>query len=49
MDITITAEGIKKLAIMGQKLYQYHRPMAQNLKEEEAQILTKLIIKLRGE
>ena len=49
MDITITAEGIEKLAVLGQKLYQYHGPMAQNLIEEEAQTLTKLIIKLRGE
>jgi len=49
MDITITAEGIKMLAILSQKLYQYHGPMAQNLTGEEAQTITKLIIKLKGE
>ncbi len=49
MDVTITAEGVKMLAILGQKLYQYHGPMAQNLTEVDAQTLTKLIIKLRGE
>ena len=49
MDITITPEGSNMLAILSKKVYQFHGPMAQNLTEEEAQTLTKLIIKLRGE
>jgi len=49
MDITITEKGNKRLAILGKKIYQYHGPMAQNITEEEAHTLTKLIIKLKGE
>jgi len=48
MDITITDDGIKQLAVLGQKVYQFHRPMAQNITEEEANTLTELIVKLRG-
>ena len=49
MDITITYKGSKMLVTLGKKVYQFHGPMAKNLTEGEAQTLTKLIIKLKGE
>ena len=49
MDITITFKGSKRLVTLGKKVYQFHGPMAKNLNESEAQTLTKLIIKLKGE
>ena len=49
MDITITEGGTELLAILGKKVFQFHGPMAQNLSEQEAETLTKLILKLKGE
>lgn len=49
MDITITYKGSKMLVTLGKKVYQIHGPLAKNLSEDEAQTLTNLIIKLKGE
>ncbi len=49
MDVTITPEGVNMLAILGKRVYQFHGPMAQNLTEDDAQTISKLIIKLKGE
>ena len=49
MDITITKKGTELLTVLGKKVFQFHGPMAQNLNEEEAETLTNLILKLKGE
>ena len=49
MDITITNKGTELLTVLGKKVFQFHGPMAQNLNEEEAETLTNLILKLKGE
>ena len=49
MDITITEKGEELLAQLSKKVIDFHKPMAGNLTTEEAQILKKLIIKLRAD
>ena len=49
MDITITDRGEALLIQLDKKVYEFHSPMVANLTNEEAQTLTRLIIKLKGE
>ncbi len=49
MDITITRRGVEFLIKLDKKVHDFHKPMSDNLTPEEAQTLTKLIIKLKGE
>ncbi len=47
MDITITEKGKRLLVQLDKRVGEFNRPMAKNLTKEEAQTLTKLIIKLK--
>lgn len=49
MDIIITKEGEELLLKLNQKVEAFHKPMQNNLTEEEAETLYKLIRKLKGE
>ena len=49
MDITITIQGEEFLKPLDKIVLGFHQPMAEKLTNEEAQTLTKLIIKLKGE
>lgn len=49
MDIIITEEGSQLLKKLNKKVENFHRPMMENLNEEELDTLEKLILKLRGE
>ena len=49
MDVTITSQGEEFLKPLDKIVLRFHQPMAANLSTEEAQTLTKLIIKLKGE
>ena len=48
MDITITEEGEELLNHLNRKVIDFHKPMAKNLTNEEAQELKGLILKLKG-
>ena len=49
MDITITIQGEEFLKPLDKIVLGFHQPMAEKLTNEEAQTLTKLIIKLKGD
>ena len=49
MDIIITDRGEELLTQLDKKVHEFHSPMVANLTNEEAQTLTRLIIKLKGE
>ena len=49
MDIIITDKGVEILKILDKKVYQFHKPMMNNLSSEEAETLTQLIKKLKGQ
>ena len=49
MDNILTETGEKLLNQLDKKVYQLHAPMADNLTSDEANTLTKLIKKLKGE
>jgi len=49
MDITITVEGIDFLKKLDQKVAAFHKPMVNNLSDEELTLLTTLIRKLKTE
>ena len=49
MDNILTETGEKLINQLDKKVYQFHAPMADNLTSDEANILTKLIKKLKGE
>ncbi|WP_020526469.1 MarR family winged helix-turn-helix transcriptional regulator [Flexithrix dorotheae] len=48
MDITITEEGIKLLRKLNKKVNTIHKPMMENLGEQELKLLNQLISKLRS-
>lgn len=49
MDINITPVGEALLKKLNNKVEQFHLPMTDNLTPAEAETLTKLIIKLKGD
>ncbi len=49
MDNILTETGEKLLHQLDKKVYQFHEPMADNLTSDEANTLTNLIKKLKGE
>jgi len=49
MDNSLTSAGSKLLNQLDKKVYRFHQPMAENLTDEEAKTLTKLIKKLKGD
>ncbi len=48
MDIIITPEGLDLLKRLDKKVMAFHKPMQNNLTDEEAKTLKELIIKLKG-
>jgi len=48
MDISISSEGIELLKKLDEKVYDFHKPMKNNLTSEEADTLKRLIEKLKG-
>ena len=48
MDISITQAGLDLLVRLEEKVYDLHQPMAGNLTPSEAETLSELIIKLKG-
>ncbi len=48
MDILITNEGKTFLKKLDDKVYQFHKPMMNNLNTEEKETLRRLIKKLKG-
>ncbi|OHX66293.1 MarR family winged helix-turn-helix transcriptional regulator [Flammeovirga pacifica] len=49
MDITITSFGLDELEKLNKKVLEFHSPYINNLTDDEAEILEKLIKKLKGE
>lgn len=49
MDIVITKEGVKLLKKLDKKVMEFHKPMINNLSQEEADTLQQLIKKLKGQ
>lgn len=49
MDITITDKGVRLLDQLDKKVHSFHKPMSKNLTSDEAQNLTDLIKKLKGQ
>ena len=49
MDIVITNKGLDLLKKLDKKVEALHKPMMNNLNQEEADTLKRLIIKLKGE
>ena len=47
MDITITESGLSFLTQLDRKVFALHKPMMDNLSDEELKSLTELITKLR--
>ena len=48
MDILITQKGSDLLMELNRKIHAFHEPLMKNLEAEEAEMLTKLIKKLKG-
>ncbi|NQX82192.1 MAG: MarR family transcriptional regulator [Flavobacteriaceae bacterium] len=48
MDIIITKEGLELLKKLDLKVESLHKPMKNNLSEDEAKTLKELIVKLKG-
>ena len=49
MDNTLTSTGNRLLLQLDKKVHSFHEPMAENLTNEEAKNLTRLIKKLKGD
>ncbi len=49
MDIIITEKGLELLKILDKKVHALHKPMMNNLTDDEAKILKQLILKFKGE
>ena len=48
MDIVITTSGLELLEKLDKKVHNFHKPMTNNLTQQEAETLNKLIKKLKG-